>query len=92
MSEQEPKLHTVVMTICDLCLDGAGGECHTPGCALWINRAPDLPLRNHPMVSHVDGWPLCQRCHDRRAVLHVGGRRDRHAFCHECLPTVESVG
>ena len=31
--------------ICDACLDGVGGECHTPGCVLWINRAPDIPIR-----------------------------------------------
>lgn len=45
MSE-EPKLNIVDgLHICDLCLDGAGGECHVPGCILWINRAPDLPIR-----------------------------------------------
>lgn len=31
--------------LCSPCIDGAGGECHTPGCLLWICRAPDLPLR-----------------------------------------------
>lgn len=31
--------------LCDLCLDGAGGECHTPGCIMWLNRAPDLAIR-----------------------------------------------
>lgn len=41
----EPILHQVTTTICSLCLDGAGGECHTPGCALWLCRAPDMPLR-----------------------------------------------
>lgn len=41
----EPTLHQVTTTICSLCLDGEGGECHTPGCILWLNRAPDLPLR-----------------------------------------------
>ena len=41
----------VQMWLCDLCLDGKGGECHTPGCALFLNRAPDLSLRNNPMVT-----------------------------------------
>lgn len=41
----------VLIYLCDLCLGGAGGECHVPGCALWLNRAPDLPLRNNPMVE-----------------------------------------
>lgn len=37
-------LTTVELRLCDLCLSGAGGECHSPGCALWMNRAPDIPL------------------------------------------------
>lgn len=40
----EPKVHTVEIRLCDLCLAGAGGECHVPGCALWLRRAPDLAL------------------------------------------------
>ena len=32
-------------TICSACLDGEGGECHTPVCVLWLMRAPDLSLR-----------------------------------------------
>lgn len=51
--DPEPTLHLVTLWLCSLCLDGAGGECHTPGCALWINRAPDLPLRN--AVESIDG-------------------------------------
>jgi hypothetical protein len=54
----EPVYHRVVMTLCSLCVDGAGGECHSPGCALWINRAPDLSLRDNPMVDTIDGAPL----------------------------------
>ncbi len=41
-------LHRVTLTLCSLCLLGEGGECHTPGCALWINRAPDIPLTLEP--------------------------------------------
>lgn len=44
-------LRQVLIWICDACLDGLGGECHTPGCTLWLNRAPDLSLRNNPMVE-----------------------------------------
>lgn len=91
MSEQDPKLYTVTLTLCELCLDGAGGECHTPGCALWINRAPDMSLRDHPMVSRVAGWPLCQQCCMKRATKHVGGRRDKHARCDECAAGAESA-
>jgi hypothetical protein len=34
----------VLLHICGACLRGKGGECHTPGCAFWMNRAPDVPL------------------------------------------------
>lgn len=47
----EPGVHLVQLRLCDPCIDGEGGECHTPGCALWINRAPDLPLRRSPVVT-----------------------------------------
>jgi len=46
MSEREPTLERVMLTLCSLCLDGNGGECHTPGCALWSSQAPDLELRS----------------------------------------------
>lgn len=49
MSEQtatEPTLTTMALTVCSLCAGGAGGECHVPGCAFWMNRAPDMQLRN----------------------------------------------
>jgi hypothetical protein len=26
--------------VCDLCLSGAGGECHVPGCSFFIWDAP----------------------------------------------------
>jgi hypothetical protein len=51
--KNEPKLHRVVLTLCALCLDGEGGECHTPGCAMWLNRAPDLPIRK--LAQSIDG-------------------------------------
>lgn len=37
-------LHKVKLTLCSPCLLGEGGQCHTPGCSFWINRAPDLPV------------------------------------------------
>ena len=39
------ELETVTLTLCNACLDGKGGECHTPGCALWMIRAPDVSIR-----------------------------------------------
>ena len=43
-----PRMRLVTVSrlaICDPCLDGAGGECHAPGCLFWMNRAPDVPIR-----------------------------------------------
>src|ERR1700761_1096985 len=47
------RVHKVTLWLCDDCLDGAGGECHSAGCTLWINRAPDLSIRHHPMVERI---------------------------------------
>ena len=57
--EPEIPVHLVQMHLCELCLNGEGGQCHTPGCALWINRAPDLSLRLSPFVKIIaeSGWP-----------------------------------
>lgn len=69
---EEAPSHLVQIWLCGLCLDGKGGECHTPGCALFLNRAPDISLRNSPMVTVLgarepqpepDGPPVCPRDH-----------------------------
>lgn len=39
-----PSLVRVTIVLCADCLAGMGGECHTPGCALWMNRGPDVPI------------------------------------------------
>lgn len=36
----EPTLRRIRVDVCDLCLSGAGGECHVPGCAFWMQDAP----------------------------------------------------
>lgn len=38
------KLRHVTFDICEPCIEGAGGECHAPGCAFWMMRAPETPL------------------------------------------------
>lgn len=38
--DDEPQLHRLSLQVCDLCLDGEGGECHVPGCAFWMHAAP----------------------------------------------------
>lgn len=37
MSEQ---LRRIEAYACEPCLSGAGGECHVPGCAFWMDDAP----------------------------------------------------
>lgn len=41
----EGTLNYVEIVLCNLCLNGKGGECHVPGCALWMSTAPDVPIR-----------------------------------------------
>ena len=45
MPSSPDRLREVTLTLCEACIEGAGGECHTPGCALWMNRAPDVPIQ-----------------------------------------------
>ncbi len=49
------------MVLCDLCLDAAGGECHVPGCIMFLNRAPDLPLREKVFLFGGQITPLVQK-------------------------------
>lgn len=49
--DPEIAVRLVQLWLCDPCLDGAGGECHTPGCSLWMHSAPDIPVRNSQGVT-----------------------------------------
>lgn len=40
--DEWPALCRVRLVLCADCLAGVGGECHTPGCALWMKRAPNI--------------------------------------------------
>jgi hypothetical protein len=42
--EETLGLVRVTLVLCTGCLAGKGGECHTPGCSLWMNRGPDIPI------------------------------------------------
>jgi hypothetical protein len=44
-------LFVAIAQFCRRCLDGEGGECHTPGCALWLNRAPDVPMWGNVTIN-----------------------------------------
>jgi hypothetical protein len=41
----------VTIVLCGQCLDGIGGECHTPGCAMWMKSAPDVPVRDNALAA-----------------------------------------
>lgn len=32
-------LHHIEAAVCELCITGAGGECHVPGCSFWMHDA-----------------------------------------------------
>jgi hypothetical protein len=49
--EEFGTVHVVQLQLCDPCIDGEGDECHTPGCSLWLNRSPDIGLRDNPSVT-----------------------------------------
>lgn len=38
-------LNKVTLYMCSLCLDGAGGECHVPGCVFWMMQSPEISIR-----------------------------------------------
>jgi hypothetical protein len=58
-NEKEPGLNIVNgIYLCDPCLDGAGGECHTPGCALWLCYGPITDVRDHILMCGGEIIPL----------------------------------
>lgn len=75
----EIPVHLVRLWLCELCLDGKGGECHSPGCALFLNRAPDVGIRNSPMVTFLDA---AQEPHAAEVeAAFAGGMRVRTGPC-----------
>lgn len=69
--------------LCDLCVHGKGGECHSPGCALWINRAPDLALTT-PLLQPMEEY-LAERAAQR------SGGEGRRAAVPQPAPTGEGT-
>ena len=37
------KVKTIIINICEACLNGVPEECHTPGCALYLHTI-NLPI------------------------------------------------
>lgn len=60
-NQPEPTLHAITCTVCSLCLEGAGGECHTPGCVFIYHDGPAPKSRGATLrqllteVGTVDG-------------------------------------
>lgn len=62
-------LKAIEVNICPYCLNGAGGECHYPGCVYWMKDAPTGALLGgvRELVrwsSPPDTSALCQDCGD----------------------------
>jgi hypothetical protein len=59
--ESWPPLARVTLVLCIDCLAGMGGECHTPGCTLWMQPGPTFPIEQRcttfAPLSDEDGEP-----------------------------------
>lgn len=61
-TESKPDvLRRVIVTLCEPCLLGEGGECHTPGCALWMSRGPDAGPIAHELLPPSFGPCNCRK-------------------------------
>lgn len=80
----EPTVHQVTLWLCSLCLDGAGGMCHVPGCALCRNRAPDMGLRDSPMVESIDGVGFDYDTLKRKTKPAPGPEAPSYVRCTQC--------
>lgn len=63
MQEERLALVTGSFTACQACLNGEGGECHSPGCLFFLCRAPDLPIGETLRMSGVcvdEEWDLAK--------------------------------
>ena len=77
----EPKVRRVIVNLCEMCLNGAGGECHTPGCVLWLNRGPDLAL--HPELIEDAGDEAAELVTLRAELARVRERALKHLVADE---------
>lgn len=74
----ELKVRRVTVYICELCIAGAGGECHTPGCVLWLNRGPDLAL--HPELVEDAGREAAELVELRAELARIREKVLKHLF------------
>ncbi len=94
--ELEESVSPMILDVCGLCREGAGGECHVPGCAFWMNRAPDIPLSS--MLTRDERIAAAdERMENFRPTKRwdMGGRREKAEavlLAAGCIPYVNDDG
>lgn len=60
IDEIEESVREYRIRLCSLCIAGVGGMCRTPGCSLWLCRAPDMPLDawRVALSNDTSDWPV----------------------------------
>lgn len=55
LPDDDVEVHTVELAVCQLCLDGMGIECHTPGCVFWMHDVPNRDVAAILARAALDG-------------------------------------
>lgn len=55
-----PKVEPITLPLCADCLDGKGGDCVTPGCALWMCKGPAVGLRDMALTASAASIALAE--------------------------------
>jgi hypothetical protein len=90
--KNEPQVLLVEIRLCELCLSGAGGECHVPGCALFLRSAPDLRL--DPATDYATVPPGSVRVSEgavRMVLRWLGYPRSNPALCRGALDEFDAT-
>lgn len=58
-ADGEWALRHVTLHICEGCIGGQGGQCHTPGCILWMHDVDAIPLNRDAITFHPEVEPKC---------------------------------
>ena len=77
------------VAICSPCLDGEGGECHTPGCLFWMCSAPNIPIRDRAEDS--DGYHIAEALDEARLAIAPNPRRPTVADTPEVAAAREAL-
>jgi hypothetical protein len=78
------KVQTVVVSICDACIDGEGQECHTPGCALFLHSV-DLPIHRELLLDATPLLSFVRELSEEPCAYGDGCPKGaRHGMCLHC--------